>query len=406
VVGAGVLVRGADLTIETSVVRGTQPYGDGESAGIEVYSGENYGMARIHGSLLEGNQTAGVYADASYAELIASVVRGSWDAADNAYGAGVRLGPGASAKVEQSVLSDNQGIGLNAWGADVTVDASVVRDTMGGASASYGYGIAVGFDESSGARSTLALSRSALIRNEAVGLAVVASDAVVEFTRIRDTVPSNDASSRGVAIAVQNAYSSPERGKLTLASSVVERSQLAGVVVYGSDALLTASEVVDTAPRDWDGRWGWGILVWGGETPGTAKLQGAAVERNVGIGVAAFGADVVLEDTTVGQTQPEVDGLLGDGVLVSSIAGVLGTAFLDGARIEDNARAGVASFGGHVHFGGTLLECNALDLDGEPFEDAKPIFADAGENRCGCGKEQHACQALTTGLLAPDLSQQ
>ncbi|RLB47207.1 MAG: hypothetical protein DRI90_26585, partial [Deltaproteobacteria bacterium] len=71
------------------------------------------------------------------------------------------------------------------------------------------------------------------------------------------------------------------------------------------------------------------------------------------------------------------------------------------ATIEGVPRAGVSNFAANVSISGSLLDCNAIDLDGEPIDGIDFVFDDLGGNDCGCGDERGACKVLTTDIGPP-----
>jgi len=64
-------------------------------------------------------------------------------------------------------------------------------------------------------------------------------------------------------------------------------------------------------------------------------------------------------------------------------------------------RAAVSNFGGHLTLADTTLECNSIQLDGEPAPGFATEFVDGGGNQCGCGDAPATCQATSAGLAPP-----
>ena len=69
----------------------------------------------------------------------------------------------------------------------------------------------------------------------------------------------------------------------------------------------------------------------------------------------------------------------------------------------------VESFGGRyltrgaqVEVASTRLECNLIDMDGEPNALETPFsLNDVGGNACGCGSDVLPCKVLSAGLAPP-----
>ena len=99
----------------------------------------------------------------------------------------------------------------------------------------------------------------------------------------------------------------------------------------------------------------------------------------------------------------ELDGAFGDGILVQTYPGEpRATATVDRSRIERSARAGIANFGADIQLGDTTLECNPIDLDGEPSGSSSYAYVDAAHNACGCESERGSCTILSEGLTPPE----
>jgi hypothetical protein len=111
---------------------------------------------------------------------------------------------------------------------------------------------------------------------------------------------------------------------------------------------------------------------------------------------------VAIESTVIAETlEQQSDGAFGDGVGVFSVAGPA-SARLSECRIEHSARAGVATFGAQVTLANTTLECNAIALNGEQVGAAKPEIVDEAGNVCGCEGITETCRMQSAGLAPPE----
>jgi hypothetical protein len=135
------------------------------------------------------------------------------------------------------------------------------------------------------------------------------------------------------------------------------------------------------------------------ETDGRSivTVDASLVASNIGVGVAVLDADATLAGIVVRDTKPGHNGGEGDGIALLGTA----TASVAGSRIESSARTGVASFGGSVSLGASLLECNAIPLDEETLDGSSSTFTDTGGNQCGCAGALSVCQILSSGLAPP-----
>jgi hypothetical protein len=113
--------------------------------------------------------------------------------------------------------------------------------------------------------------------------------------------------------------------------------------------------------------------------------------------------ELELERTLVRDTRPGDDGLLGDGIVVVTNHQTAGAAVWASA-IESSSRAGIASFGAAVGLDHVWLECNQIQLDGEPFLNHDFAFDDQGGNVCRCGPTEGECQVVSAQLEPPSLS--
>jgi hypothetical protein len=142
---------------------------------------------------------------------------------------------------------------------------------------------------------------------------------------------------------------------------------------------------------------GWalgGIGIFGG----CANIFGGALFDNFYAGIRLTNSFAFVSGTQIVNTHPRSsDGAFGDGVIAT-----LSAVTLSGLDIEGSERAGITSLGSHVSLGATLLNCNAIDLDGEMFGSELPVISDLGGNTCKCGEHVVACQVKSIKLAPPD----
>lgn len=335
----------------------------------------------VRGSLVEQNHDTGILLASSDARLEGSVVRSTLPrTADQSGGRGIEIlgacaltptgavcdaARRASATIIGSLVEQNHEAGVVAVGSDLQVDATVVRSTLPRATdQKYGDGfhIHLGCSDSGAGlvcdpavRANATVTGSLIERSHDVGLFVGGSDASVERTVVRDTLPSAADGLKGRGIGIQLAcVATPmgltcdpaARSSVTMTASLVEQSYDAGIFVAGSDAHLEGLVVRATVPR-------------------------------------------------------ASDGLFGDGVAVVTVDAA-GVATLSKSRIENSARAGVVSFGAQIALGSTHGQCNAFEIAAEPYEGRDPVFEDRGDNMCGCPGPDGPCQAVSAGLQPPE----
>ncbi|MBI4706143.1 MAG: hypothetical protein HY744_34035 [Deltaproteobacteria bacterium] len=414
---------GAELGIEQSVVRDTQPSGDIWGIGIEASAddgAERRSALRVRRSLVERNYQEGIRALASNVTVEDSLVRDTFpDQLEQMEGAGIVVTAyeehGAAIGelvVRRSAVESSHSCGICAIQADTTIEDTVVSDTAPqAADDSGGLGIAVVPGPTAPARRPLAIVRSTLVeRCHVVGLALAAVEATIEGLLVRDTAPeaATGLSGRGISIEVDPATG--EHAVASLAGSVVESSHEAGLVVLGAEAVVEGTVVRDVAPRPADGRMGRGVVVQMALetlTRASLRLRNSRVEAVHEAGLYVAGADARIEDVVVAvaAAQPG-SALFGDGVIASllPVGGDVhdGAVELERCRIERSDRAAVASFGASISLASSAIDCNVIDLTGSRYLEQSFEFVDRGGNVCGCASGQADCLVLSSDLAPPE----
>jgi hypothetical protein len=411
-VTAGVGVDGTDVTLDRSVVRGTrsdasQSFGMGVSAGTSGFTGARSTLTVV-GSLVEQSQSAGIRVEASTAAIDGSLVRDTQPVADGSGGRGLDVYEGAAGRgelfVTSSVVERAHELGVFVGGADAHLEAIVVRDTLPSPGGVGGRGIDVEDLPDTGARSVVEVAWSLVDLSREIGVHVSGSDATLESTLVRDTLPRELGGIDGRGINVEANPASGQLANVAVRRSHVLRSHALGLSVLGSGLLFEDSAVRETLAQAADGSVGRGIGVQFSSELGvraTATIAGSLVEASREAGVAVLGADATLTDTVLRDTRGrDADGQFGDGIVVHAIGGG-SSAFLTGLTIEQSHRAGVATFGAFVEMGTTTLECNGIHLDGEPHEGQDGHLTDAGGNACGCAGVAVECKLLSSQLEPP-----
>lgn len=328
------------------------------------------------------------------------------------------LGP-VDITVRRSLVERASSTGVAVEGATLTIEDSVIRDTQD-------IGADLGWSVHAQAGSFMTVRRS-VAGGSFLGIATRRSQTTLEGVVVRDTT-----------IAISNAFDAAGGSSLDARGSVVERYGQYGIysdstlsmtgmvfrdsvqlpdgtipnaIAYngggngGCQGCLVERGVVGLTARGADVTFG-GLLVRDTTRLGavviegsTADLRGSVFERTGGVGVyvgatsSATVAQCIVRDTSA------IDGLYGDGVTA-----VAGNVDASTVRVEGSARCGVSSFAGSVRLGDAVLECNAIDLNGEVVGEAPFVFEEAGgPNTCGCDGEERACQVLSSSLAAPSI---
>jgi hypothetical protein len=311
--------------------------------------------------------------------------------------------------VHSSLVVRNHDVGLFVRGSEATIEATVVRDTLSSDPAEGGRAIGVQYDPPTGAPASTTVRSSLLERGSGGGMLVAGSDATLESTVVRNTLPAAHGMF-GRGLAVQFGLDTLEPANVTLHGSLVENNQDLGVLVGGSHLTLVATVVRDTSP-DEQGRFGRGIHVQDGPStmgPPTVTVRSSQVDRSCESGIFVTNAVAAIEATVLQGTAPSPAVGFGDGFVAVSERPQPGSIQLRGCRLQANIRAGAASFGTAVALAQTLFDCNTIHLNGEQdyelsgFPISLPFsFDDEGGNVCGCGEEATECVVLSAGLAPP-----
>ena len=303
--------------------------------------------------------------------------------------------------VRNSLFEQNHQWGVKSYGGDATIEFTVVRTTADPAS---GYG-GIGIQHPGGAtdwKPKLTLRGSLVERNENQGVWVMGAEVTIEATVVRGNLPLFGGGGSGIML--QTHWGNHTRADVTIRGCVVEQNHDAGVVVIGSDATIEATVVRANLPRA-AGPSGYGVFVEDYlETKQRANvtLHGCLVEQNHEAGISVFNSDATIETTIVRDTEPNDAKAFGDGISVR-----LGNAWIKDTEITHNARAGVANFGSHIAITRGAYLCNAFNIEGEVVDATKYSFEGTSGWRCGRAKPEECamvdaqCTVVTDGIEPP-----
>ena len=163
------------------------------------------------------------------------------------------------------------------------------------------------------------VTASLIEATHSLGVLVVGSDAVLSGIAVRDILPDGSGNF-GRGIHVQSGPGTNARSNVQVTASVVERTHDSGVFVAGSDAVLSGVAVRDILP-DGSGNFGRGIHVQSGpETNARSNVQVTAsvVERTHDLGIFVEASDAELVGVVVRDVLPNGAGDSGRGILVRS----------------------------------------------------------------------------------------
>jgi hypothetical protein len=272
----GMFVMGSDVSVDATVVRGTLP----SAATLTFGQGINIQMAcvgtgasqlcdpaarsvgTVSRSVVEQNHNVGLLLYASDVEVNASVVRDTLPrAADQGAGRGIgaeaacvvtstgpQCDPAAAANMtlRQSLIDANHDIGVYSMGSSATLDASVVRATLGrGASIQIAcLGTPTGLQCEPNARSTGSIARSLIDDNSDIGVFVIGSDATFANSVVRATAVRASDGLFGDGVAVLKFWAP---ASATIVDSVIIDSARAGVSSFGGFVSFADSRILCAA---------------------------------------------------------------------------------------------------------------------------------------------------------------
>ena len=348
----GVYGSGSAVAIERSVVRQVSPTnGPGAGRGVAVTASPAATRAGlvVRGSLVESSHEVGIFASGADVQIDATLVRDISVSPTTLPASGVSLAGDdpnqrSVGTISASVIERVEGFGMLLGSADVAIDATSVRDIASSPSGNMGRGIEADDNDDLHQQTNVTIQSSLVERTTQVGVLIGASVAVLDGLLVRDVVGDARALN-GAGIVAQLNLQTLERANVAMRFSRVDGTRLAGILVTGSDATVQATRVTATATQLADDKYGDGVCV-------IAHLAAAS-------------------------------------------------ALLQGVHVDASTRAGITSFGAAVEVHDAVLDCNAIDLDAETYDAVAPMFIDGGGNHCGCGEQAAECQVSAVSLEAP-----
>ncbi len=446
----GVIVLGAsDVSLQELWVH------DNDDRGVNVEHATNGASVTVSDCLIEDNRDHGAIATGASLTVLRTMVRGTqpWNGIAGP-GLGIQgdpqTGEQSSLTVSDSLIALNHDGGVGIYGGVTTIDGTVIRDTQPGASGEYGRGLSVQPDHITGLAATVTVTRSLLADNQEVGIYNGASALTVEDTVIRDTVPNSQGKfGRGLSLEAHPFNGDPATATVTRSfivgspdtnvfqwgsqgefeasvlrgsprgftaqldsdlghpstldvdGCVVEAYTSAGIILFGATATITGTAIIggdETSDYDLRGVNLQRALATG--TPASVSLLRSRIEHHQGTAIAVFDAIAVVDQCLVRDTIPDIHNTYGDAFGVTADHG-LAELSVSNSSVDATSRAAVFNFGGKVSLQATRFRCQAIDLNGEDGPIGPSEFVDAGGNRCGCPTPTKDCVLISTGLTPP-----
>jgi hypothetical protein len=256
-------------------------------------------------------------------------------------------------------------------------------------------------DSATDERANVSLHACLVDQNHHAGLVIDGSDATIESTVIRTTLP-DELGNGGFGMWI-GPDSPKKRAKVSIYACLIEQNHNAGLVIGGSDVTIESTVIRSTWPNA-QGNYGFGIDIEGDvatQEHAIVLVRSCVIEENQDMGIFIAESDATIEASIVRYTASQSDNKFGDGIAVFK-----SVVTIQDVEVTRNARAGVSSFGGKVVITGGVITCNGFDIEGEPFENTSFTFDGSTGWQCSdkppaeC-TELGACHVETTGIKAP-----
>lgn len=326
--GRGVTVEGGvnDVTLAQLWIH------DLPAAGLRVDGGTSGAGAELRQSLIEAATEAGIQAYGADLIVEDSVIRSIEATTTGADGVGLDLRAGSTpatqeVAVRHAIVEQTSSAGISSTGSiELSVRDTLLRDVVSEPTASYdGQAIWAGWwsDSSAGPRPTVSIVGSVVERASWIGVHFNGPHAVLERTVIRDMQRSAEGEG-GLGLSLYAVEQQPGMAPHYMVSqSVIENVFVNGIEADGVELELVSSIVRDMGPRP-DQSNGLGIAASESEEngdPTVLTMRGSVVQRALQGGVYVGGSTAVIEDSAIFDTQPRAD-TGGWGVGLSFLVGV------------------------------------------------------------------------------------
>ena len=231
-------VISGELEMEGTLVRDTTPGDDGTlGRALEVRPEKDTtrrAKATVRSSVLEDNHDVGIYVAGSDLTVESTVIRGTRPGSSLGRGISAQGSPVVSERallvLRTSLVAGNHDQGVRVASSDATIESIVVRDTQPGAGDLFGRGVVITADPTSYENATATVRGCRIERSLDVGLIVISAQATIEDTLVTDTVPRVADGAYGDGFAV---LSITEVATATITRCAIERSARAGAASFG-----------------------------------------------------------------------------------------------------------------------------------------------------------------------------
>lgn len=345
-VGAGLVVRSASVSLSEASIHDVRIPGGAEDAfAVAVYQG---GQLTLREAALSFNEVFALAVEDPESRL--QVFETLVHATRGDLAPGVAILGGATLVAQGLSVSDSgaAGVLVNSSGGQVELTETLIEDTRPHVGPVSGGGLVA-------SAGTVKVERSTIRGNSSTGVVigrsvpplsearVELSNSTVEDTRRREDLADVRLEGYGVWVSTGSTLSASRSNFLD--------NQLAGVgVMVGAVAELYDCEIRRTLPNR-DGYYGQGLY-----TNGRVKVRRCWFSQNTTMGIQVHGPDAwaEIEDSVIGETKAQGDGILGHGVV---------TSFSGQVRIDRSLIFGSAGAALGVESGGARVSASELSAN-------------------------------------------
>ncbi|MBW2455784.1 MAG: right-handed parallel beta-helix repeat-containing protein [Deltaproteobacteria bacterium] len=225
--------------------------------------------------------------------------------ADGHFGVGLAAqaepsGAGAVVTLTGSVIDATHMAGVHVVGSEATIDRTLIRDTsQPTASQMFGRGINFQDDVPTMLVSAGTVRSTIVERSHEAGVMLAGADVTLEAIVVRDTLPSQGADLGGRGVMVQPHFQTGHRSTATIRWSVIETSVEAGLFVGDSDVVVESTLVRTTTASPEQQLYGDGALVVSFFDTASITLTHSRLETSARAGLAGFGGQIALGGSAV-----------------------------------------------------------------------------------------------------------
>lgn len=312
----GLYLASSRATLERTVIRDTEGRAADGRGGMGVHAQIQIGQTRppeltLRQSLVTGNRFAGVALYSAKGTLQRTVVRGTrGQTSDKTMGVGLQaviaVGHSAPSKltVQDSLITGNRNAGINLAGSELTLERSVVQQTLTQASDDQaGVGIHAEAQGKNKQSAQLTVRDSLVAGNRTLGISLVASNMTIERSVVRDTRTLGSAGRYGTGIQAGVDAQHGGGSQLTARHCVLLDNHHAGVSLYGSSAKLDSCAVLGTR-ADGRGKYGDAVVVSG---KSTLNMDSTVLERSARAGMLFDASGGAVRRSRIGHNLLAVD---------------------------------------------------------------------------------------------------